>query len=112
MDHGAKVSITDFQFVDVGFKAHWSHQITEEFMFETIKEWWNKPSAKERILNAIPSDDWISGFDLTKLADVNVAQTYFITDDLIKEGAITFMWDRTGLHTRGGRKRKMFKRNI
>jgi hypothetical protein len=79
-------------------------------MFKWIREWWNRPAAKRRILEVITIDNWIAGLDITRQAKVNIAQTYIITDQLIDEGLIEFKWDRSGLRTRGGRKRKMFRK--
>jgi hypothetical protein len=82
----------------------------EKLMFKWIREWWSRPAARQRILEVITIDNWIAGLDITRQAKVNIAQTYIITDQLIDEGLIEFKWDRSGLHTRGGLKRKVFRK--
>lgn len=79
-------------------------------MFKKFKEWLGRPAARQHILDILSAEDWMAGLDITKQAKVSIAQTYIITDKLLDEGLIEYKWDRTGLHTRGGRKRKMFRK--
>jgi hypothetical protein len=56
-------------------------------MIDQIKAWWNKPWAKQRVMNAM-STLWRPGLDLWQEAGVSIGYFYVLMDRLEREGAV------------------------
>lgn len=80
--------------------------------YKRFLKWWNRPSAEERILEAMSFTEWRRGFDIIESADVFVADFYVFVMKSEEAGSIESKWSDEPLKPERGYRRERVYRKL
>ncbi len=80
-------------------------------MLESLKRWWNRPSASIRIRDAV-DDQWRTSLDVQARAKVSIARFYSEILTLEEDGIVISRWDDdpASIAMRGGRRGRLYRK--
>ena len=79
-------------------------------MFSSLREWWNRPPALTRILEALSHDEWRAPWDVIKTARVSIGGFYSRVFELERDGIVESKWDDGPIPaSRMGRRRRLYR---
>lgn len=70
-----------------------------------FRRWWNRPSAKQRILDALSTTEWRRTLEIVEAADVSVARFYIVILRLEEAKLVESRFGTSELYANGARRR-------
>lgn len=79
-------------------------------MLKRLREWWNRPLARERIFAAMSKTEWRAPLDIIAAAKVSVGSFYSQAMELERDGVFESKWDEGPIPaSRNGRRRRLYR---
>lgn len=76
-------------------------------------DWWQRPPARQRIIDAMSPTDWKSSLDIIKSAKVSIPVFYRRIFALEAEGVVESKWEQgQASEIRGGNRRRLYRRAV
>lgn len=83
-------------------------------MFRRIREWLNRPPAKQRIYDALSTTEWRRPLDIMKIAHIGAIGGFYVKIlELENEGLVESKWEEGPPDPqRGGKRRRLYRINM